>query len=58
MIQSSFSAAFLCLCFVRYHLSEEAEWLVSELGIEVERDENGNVTLQELRRITRLVSQW
>lgn len=45
------------ICFVRYSLSEEAEWLVSELDIEVERDENGNVNLQELRRITRLASQ-
>lgn len=41
----------------RYHLSEEAEWLVNELGIEVEREENGSVTLQELRRISRLVSK-
>uniref|UniRef100_A0A3Q3L1M7 DNA polymerase subunit gamma-1 n=1 Tax=Mastacembelus armatus TaxID=205130 RepID=A0A3Q3L1M7_9TELE len=41
----------------RYELSEEAEWLVKELGIEVEREENGSVTLQELRRITRLASQ-
>uniref|UniRef100_A0A8D0A5F6 DNA polymerase subunit gamma-1 n=1 Tax=Sander lucioperca TaxID=283035 RepID=A0A8D0A5F6_SANLU len=41
----------------RYQLSEEGEWLVNELGIEVEKEENGSVTLQELRRITRLVSQ-
>ncbi|KAK2842090.1 hypothetical protein Q5P01_012290 [Channa striata] len=40
-----------------YHLSEEGEWLINELGIEVERDENGNVSLQELRRITRLASR-
>lgn len=45
-------------CLVRYHLSEEGEWLVKELGIEVEREENGSVSLQELRRITRLASQW
>ncbi|TNN87804.1 DNA polymerase subunit gamma-1 [Liparis tanakae] len=41
----------------RYQLSEEGEWLVDELGIEVEQDDDGSVTLQELRRITRLVSQ-
>lgn len=45
-------------CWVRYQLSEEGEWLVKELGIEVEREENGSVSLQELRRITRLASQW
>lgn len=45
-------------CLVRYHLSEEGEWLVKELGIEVEREENGSVSLQELRRITRMASQW
>lgn len=44
-------------CFPRYRLSEEAEWLVSELGVEVERDEHGSVSLQDLRRINRLVSQ-
>ncbi|XP_042351656.1 DNA polymerase subunit gamma-1 isoform X2 [Plectropomus leopardus] len=41
----------------RYQLSEEAEWLVSELGIEVEREDYGSVTLQELRRISKLASQ-
>ncbi|XP_026221439.1 DNA polymerase subunit gamma-1 [Anabas testudineus] len=41
----------------RYHLSEEAEWLVSELDIDVERDQNGSVSLQELRRISKLASQ-
>ncbi|XP_078113591.1 DNA polymerase subunit gamma-1 isoform X1 [Sander vitreus] len=41
----------------RYQLSEEGEWLVNKLDIEVEKEENGSVTLQELRRITRLVSQ-
>lgn len=45
-------------CLVRYHLSEEGEWLVNKLGIEVEQKENGSVSLQELRRITRLASQW
>lgn len=45
-------------CLVRYYLSDEAEWLVKELEIEVERDENGGVSLQELRRITKLASQW
>lgn len=42
----------------RYQLSEEGEWLVNELDIEVEREENGSVSLQELRRISRLASQW
>ncbi|TMS05173.1 DNA polymerase subunit gamma-1 [Larimichthys crocea] len=41
----------------RYRLTEEAEWLVSELDIEVEQEEDGSVTLQDLRRITRLISQ-
>ncbi|XP_033940658.1 DNA polymerase subunit gamma-1 isoform X1 [Pseudochaenichthys georgianus] len=41
----------------RYQLSEEGEWLVNELDIEVEREEEDSVTLQELRRITRLASQ-
>uniref|UniRef100_A0A3P8XBD4 DNA polymerase subunit gamma-1 n=1 Tax=Esox lucius TaxID=8010 RepID=A0A3P8XBD4_ESOLU len=41
----------------RYLLSEEGEWLVKELGVEVERDEHGSVSLQELRRIARLASQ-
>lgn len=45
------------VCFVRYRLTEEAEWLVSELDIEVEQEEDGSVTLQDLRRITRLISQ-
>ncbi|XP_067357780.1 DNA polymerase subunit gamma-1 isoform X2 [Channa argus] len=40
----------------RYHLSEEGEWLINELGIEVERDKNGSVSLQELRRINKLAS--
>ncbi|XP_035800369.2 DNA polymerase subunit gamma-1 isoform X1 [Amphiprion ocellaris] len=41
----------------RYLLSEEGEWLVSELGIDVEREENGGISLQELRRISKLASQ-
>lgn len=41
----------------RYQLSEEAEWLVGELGVEVERDEHGSVSLQDLRRINKLASQ-
>ncbi|XP_008310758.1 DNA polymerase subunit gamma-1 isoform X1 [Cynoglossus semilaevis] len=41
----------------RYHLSEEGEWLVKELNIEVERNEDGSVSLQELRRISRLASK-
>ncbi|XP_062317141.1 DNA polymerase subunit gamma-1 [Osmerus eperlanus] len=41
----------------RYHLSEEGEWLMAELGVEVEREEDGSVSLQELRRISRLAAQ-
>lgn len=48
----------MIICFIRYHLTEEGEYLVSKLGIEVEREENGSVSLQELRRITRMASQW
>lgn len=43
--------------FARYHLLEEGEWLVNEMGIDVEREEDGSVTLQELRKINRLASQ-
>ncbi|XP_036398032.1 DNA polymerase subunit gamma-1 [Megalops cyprinoides] len=41
----------------RYHLSEEGEWLVRELGLEADCDQDGSVSLQEVRRIQRLVSQ-
>lgn len=41
----------------RYYLSEDGEWLVNELDIDVEREEDGSVSLQELRRITKLASQ-
>ncbi|KAG7267582.1 hypothetical protein CRUP_006002, partial [Coryphaenoides rupestris] len=42
----------------RYHLSEEGEWLVREMNIEVEREEDGtSISLQELRRISKLISQ-
>uniref|UniRef100_A0A3B4V016 DNA polymerase subunit gamma-1 n=1 Tax=Seriola dumerili TaxID=41447 RepID=A0A3B4V016_SERDU len=41
----------------RYNLSEEGEWLVDELGIEVEREDNGSISLQELRRISKLASK-
>ncbi|XP_053741086.1 DNA polymerase subunit gamma-1 [Synchiropus splendidus] len=41
----------------RYHLSEEGEWLVKELDIDVEREQDGSVSLQELRRISRLAAQ-
>ncbi|KAK7891743.1 hypothetical protein WMY93_023706 [Mugilogobius chulae] len=41
----------------RYQLSEEGEWLVKELDMEVEREEDGSVSLPELRRITRVASQ-
>ncbi|CAL8359660.1 unnamed protein product [Lota lota] len=41
----------------RYHLSEEGEWLVNEMDIEVEREEDGSLSLEELRRISKLASQ-
>ncbi|KAM4734089.1 LOW QUALITY PROTEIN: DNA polymerase subunit gamma-1 [Anableps anableps] len=41
----------------RYLLSEEGEWLVNELGIDVQREENESVSLEELRRISRLASK-
>lgn len=37
----------------RYRLSEEGEWLVRELGLPVDRTEDGWVSLQDLRRIHR-----
>ncbi|XP_042712597.2 DNA polymerase subunit gamma-1 isoform X4 [Chrysemys picta bellii] len=37
----------------RYHLSEEGEWLVRELGLLVERAEDGSVSWQDVRRIRR-----
>ncbi|EMP35215.1 DNA polymerase subunit gamma-1 [Chelonia mydas] len=37
----------------RYHLSEEGEWLVRELGLPVERAEDGSVSWQDVRRIRR-----
>lgn len=46
-----------CFCFTRYHLTEEGQWLVSKLGIEVKSEENEGLSLQELRRINRLASQ-
>nr|XP_057931486.1 DNA polymerase subunit gamma-1 isoform X1 [Doryrhamphus excisus] len=41
----------------RYQLSEEGEWLVNELEIELEQEEDGSISLQELRKINRLASQ-
>ncbi|XP_034032708.1 DNA polymerase subunit gamma-1 [Thalassophryne amazonica] len=41
----------------RYHLSEEGEWLVNEMGVDVQRDEDASVSLQDLRQITRVASQ-
>ncbi|XP_072525753.1 DNA polymerase subunit gamma-1 [Salminus brasiliensis] len=38
----------------RYHLSEEGEWLVKELGVDVKRDEDGTVSREELHRISNL----
>uniref|UniRef100_A0A1A8EHG9 DNA polymerase subunit gamma-1 n=1 Tax=Nothobranchius kadleci TaxID=1051664 RepID=A0A1A8EHG9_NOTKA len=41
----------------RYRLSEEGEWLVRELDIDVHREDDGSVSLEEVRRISRLASQ-
>lgn len=41
----------------RYQLSEEGEWLVKELNVEVERAEDGSISLQDLRKISKLASQ-
>lgn len=44
-------------CPPRYQLSDEGEWLVAELDLEVERDEHGCVSLQDLRKVNRLAAQ-
>ncbi|KAJ8249452.1 hypothetical protein GJAV_G00235080 [Gymnothorax javanicus] len=41
----------------RYQLSEEGDWLVRELGVELEQDGDGSVSLQELRKVQRLATQ-
>ncbi|XP_066523637.1 DNA polymerase subunit gamma-1 isoform X2 [Hoplias malabaricus] len=41
----------------RYHLSEEGEWLVKELDLDVAKDEDGTVSREELRRISKLASK-
>uniref|UniRef100_A0A668AFW9 DNA polymerase subunit gamma-1 n=1 Tax=Myripristis murdjan TaxID=586833 RepID=A0A668AFW9_9TELE len=41
----------------RYKLSEEGEQLVDNLGVEVQMEEDESISLQELRRVSRLVSQ-
>ncbi|XP_067327552.1 DNA polymerase subunit gamma-1 [Anolis sagrei] len=41
----------------RCHLSEEGEWLVKELGIPMDRAEDGSVSLQDVRRIHREVGK-
>uniref|UniRef100_A0A3Q3A0S6 DNA polymerase subunit gamma-1 n=1 Tax=Kryptolebias marmoratus TaxID=37003 RepID=A0A3Q3A0S6_KRYMA len=40
----------------RYLLSEEGEWLVDKLDIDVQREEDGTISLEELRRINKLAS--
>ncbi|XP_063781860.1 DNA polymerase subunit gamma-1 isoform X1 [Pseudophryne corroboree] len=40
----------------RYILSEDAEWLVEQLGIYVERGEDNSVSLQDLRKIQKHAS--
>lgn len=49
-----FNAGFICwfLC-PRFHLSEEGEWLVKALGLQVERDEDGSVSAKDVGRIQR-----
>ncbi|KAM5293323.1 DNA polymerase subunit gamma-1 [Ctenodactylus gundi] len=37
----------------RYQLSEEGEWLVQQLGLTVDRTEDGWISLQDLRRVQR-----
>ncbi|KAM4619356.1 DNA polymerase subunit gamma-1 [Polymixia lowei] len=41
----------------RYRLSEEGEWLVNEMGVEVEAEEDGSISLQEVHRISKLASK-
>lgn len=41
----------------RYHPSEEGEWLIKELGMDVKRDEDGTVSREELGRISKLLHQ-
>lgn len=41
----------------RYHLSEEGEWLVKKLDVKVERAEDDTISLQDLRKISKLASQ-
>ncbi|XP_030646038.1 DNA polymerase subunit gamma-1 [Chanos chanos] len=41
----------------RYQLTEEGEWLVERLGLEVERAEDGSISLQEVRRIGKLAGR-
>ncbi|KAK1160831.1 DNA polymerase subunit gamma-1 [Acipenser oxyrinchus oxyrinchus] len=41
----------------RYRLSEEGEWLVKELQVPVEREEDGSVSRLDVRKIQRLASR-
>lgn len=41
----------------RYQLSEEGEWLAKKLNVEVERAEDGSISLQDLRKISKLAAQ-
>uniref|UniRef100_A0A4W4H837 DNA polymerase subunit gamma-1 n=1 Tax=Electrophorus electricus TaxID=8005 RepID=A0A4W4H837_ELEEL len=38
----------------KYRLSDTGEWLVSELGVNVKRDENGSISREELHHISTL----
>nr|XP_009679880.1 PREDICTED: DNA polymerase subunit gamma-1 [Struthio camelus australis] len=37
----------------RFHLSEDGEWLVRELGLSVDRAEDGSVSAQDVQRVQR-----
>ncbi|XP_043084251.1 DNA polymerase subunit gamma-1 [Puntigrus tetrazona] len=41
----------------RYQLSEEGEWLVTKLNLDVERAEDGSISLQDLRKISKMAAQ-
>lgn len=41
----------------RYQLSEEGEWLVKKLNMEVKKAEDGSISLQDLRKISKLAAQ-
>ncbi len=48
---------FKSLIMCRYQLSEDGEWLVNKLNVEVERAEDDSISLQDLRKISKLAAQ-